>query len=49
MNNMKINAKFNTCANVVYFDNTSEMANNEQDESSMFTTKRMAKNVRARD
>lgn len=36
---MKINAKFNTCANVVYFDNTSEMANNEQDESSMFTMK----------
>ena len=39
MNNMKINNKFNTCANVVYFDNTSEMANNEQDESSMFTMK----------
>lgn len=39
MNNMKINSKFNTCANVVYFDNTSEMANNEMDESSMFTMK----------
>ena len=39
MNNMKINNKFNTCANVVYFDNTSEMANNEQDESSLFEMK----------
>ena len=39
MNNMRINNKFNTCANVVYFDNTSEMANNEQDESSVFQIK----------
>lgn len=39
LNNMKINNKYNTCVNVVYFDNASEMANNEQEESAVFEMK----------
>lgn len=39
LNNMKINNKYNTCANIVYFDNTSEMANDELEESDVFEMK----------
>lgn len=39
LNNMKINNKYNTCANIVYFDNTSNMANDDLEKSDVFEMK----------
>lgn len=39
LNNMKINNKFNTCANVVWFDNTSNMAEGDDDKSATYVMK----------